>query len=348
MNEMTTDYRRGIADVTQEIREETGQFLRAALRIGRLLYEAKAMVAPGNWTKYIEEELPFSHSWANNYMKLYKEYGSDQTSLFGNSQAFMNLRPTQALALLAISPEDREEFVEAHDVESMSTRQLQQAVREELERTKADLKESEENLDKAYEKQIELEKQLEDAQTDMEDIREDLEELKNSARAAVQSEKTALEKVESLEKQLQKAKAAEAAVKEDLKKARENPEIPDAVMEQMRKEIEVDAAQRATEALQKQLTAAQEAADAATKAKEAAERSAREAEEKRVAAEKAAKMQNPDVAVFQHLYIQLQETWNKAVGAYQKVCQSDDGSSDNCYRALTAAIQKFQSDIAKY
>ena len=57
-------------------------------------------------------------------------------------------------------------------------------------------------------------------------------------------------------------------------------------------------------------------------------------------------MQNPDVAVFQTLYIQLQETWNRTVGAYQKVRQADEAAADSCRRALNAAISKFQSDIA--
>ena len=105
-------YQRGIAEVTQDIRRKTGEFLLTAIEIGRLLFEAKAMVEPGGWGKYIEEELPFSQSWANNYMKLYKEFGSDQTSLFGNSQTFLKLRPTQALELLALPPEDREAFIE--------------------------------------------------------------------------------------------------------------------------------------------------------------------------------------------------------------------------------------------
>ena len=112
-------------------------------------------------------------------------------------------------------------------------------------------------------------------------------------------------------------------------------------MEQMRQQVIADAAKSATEDLQKKLDAAQSAA-------QAAERSAQEAKEKLAAAEKAAKMQNPDVAVFQSLYIQLQETWNRAVGAYQKVQQTDDASATNCHRALTAMIQKFQGDIANH
>ena len=117
-------------------------------------------------------------------------------------------------------------------------------------------------------------------------------------------------------------------------------------MEQMRNEVAADAAKKATEDLQKQLAAAQEQAESATKAREKAEAATKEAQEKLAAAERAAKMQNPDVAVFQSLYIQLQETWNRAVGAYNKVQQADETSAANCKRALDAAIQKFQSDIA--
>ena len=140
MNEITvTEYRREIADVTRDIRIKTGQFLMEAIEIGRLLFEAKAMVEPGGWSKYIEEELPFSHSWANNYMKLYKELGSEQLTLFGNSQALMNLRPTHALELLSLPAESRDEFMENHDVENMSTRQLHQAVQAELRRSAASI-----------------------------------------------------------------------------------------------------------------------------------------------------------------------------------------------------------------
>ena len=102
MSEMIVpNYQRGIAEVTRDIRIKTGQFLMDAIEIGRLLFEAKSMVEPGGWMQYVAEELPFSHSWANNYMRLYKELGGEQISLFGNSQALANLSPTQALELLA-------------------------------------------------------------------------------------------------------------------------------------------------------------------------------------------------------------------------------------------------------
>lgn len=59
MSELTIT--RTVADVTRDIRIKTGQFLMDAIDIGRLLFEAKAMVPAGQWSKYIEEELPFSH-----------------------------------------------------------------------------------------------------------------------------------------------------------------------------------------------------------------------------------------------------------------------------------------------
>jgi hypothetical protein len=113
----------------------------------------------------------------------------------------------------------------------------------------------------------------------------------------------------------------------------------------MRQQVAADAAAKATEDLQKQLAAAKEQAEAAIKARHAAEEEARAAAEKLAASEKSAKMKNPDVAVFQSLYIQLQETWNRCVGAYNKVQQVDDSSAANCKKALDAAIAKFQSDI---
>ena len=331
MSDTITLSTRGLAEVTQEIREETGQFLRAALRIGRLLFEAKAMVEPGGWSKYIEENLPFSHSWANNYMKLYKEYGNDQTSLFGNSQAFVNLRPTQALALLSVPAEEREAFAEENDIENKSTRQIQQLIRE---RDKA-LQDKQSADDRLEDLQDDLARAQNSAETARQEAKDYLMRLERSEK----TEKHAISQVESLKKQLEKAKENEKKVKADLEKAKQNPEIPEAVMEQMRKEVEAKAAQEATTELQKQLDAAKAAAEEAIEAR-------KKVEDALATAEKADKMQNPEVAVFQAVFIQLQQAWNATTEAYQKVLQSNEASAENCRKALAAVLQKFQSDIA--
>lgn len=323
---MEVAYQRQIADVTRDIRIQTGQFLRTAIEIGRLLFEAKSMVEPGGWSKYIEEELPFSHSWANNYMKLYKEYGSDQTSLFGDSQAFMNLRPTQALELLALPAGEREAFAQENDVADMSTRQLRQAIKD-LEDTRKELQEAESDRDKAEESRLALEKDLEDARGDLEEAREAAKKAEKGKTNAEKSEQNALNLVEKMKKQLDDAQKKEQKAREDLKKARENPDIPESMMEQLRREAEADAAGKAAAEAQKQLAAAREELQAAISAREAAESAARDAQDKLVAAQKSEKLSNPDVMSINVLGQQLLSLWNTIQGHKKKAVAADPANA---------------------
>ena len=350
---------RDIETVTAEINIITEQtqrgLLSGAIEIGRRLVEAKSMVPHGEWGKYLEERVNYSQSSANNLMKLYQEYGDNQASLFDdfrNSQTFQNLTYTKALAMLALPAELRQTFAEEHDVEGMSTREVQGAVQEELEKLKAEKAQAEKKLDEACEHNDDLRQRLEEERAEKEGLQEqvdahgeELTKLQKEKEKAELSEQNALRLVEKLNKKVAAAEKAEQTAKAALKKAQENPEIPDAVMEEMRQQVAADAAAKATEDLQKQLAAAKAEAAAAARAKQEAEEAEQKTREKLAAAERAAKMQNPDVAVFQSLYIQLQETWNRCVGAYAKVKQGDDTSAANCKKAMAAAIAKFQSDI---
>lgn len=121
---------RSLEQVTQGILVLSAQTVANICQIGKLLTEAKIMVGHGGWEKYLEEKVSYSQSTANNFMRLYQEYGE-----FGpNLQTFGNLNPSQALALLALPEEKREEFAEAHDVESMSVRELKAQIAAEKER----------------------------------------------------------------------------------------------------------------------------------------------------------------------------------------------------------------------
>lgn len=351
---------RDIETVTAEINIITVQtqrgLLTGAIEIGRRLVEAKSMVPHGEWGKYLQERVNYSQSSANNLMKLYQEYGDNQASLFddfANSQTFQNLTYTKALAMLALPAEMRQSFAEEHDVENKSTREVQAEVQEELEKLKAEKEQAEKKLDEACEHNDDLRQRLEEERAEKEDLRDQVEadeeklsKLQKEKEKAELSEQNALRLVDKLNKKVAAAEKAEQTAKDALKQAQEHPEIPESLMEEMRRQVAADAAKQATEDLQKQLDAAKEQAEAAAKAKQTAESATKEMQEKLAAAERAAKMQNPDVAVFQSLYIQLQETWNRTVGAYNKVLQGDDTSAANCKRALEAAIQKFQSDIA--
>ena len=323
---MEVAYQRQISDVTRDIRIQTGQFLRTAIEIGRLLFEAKAMVEPGGWSKYIEEELPFSHSWANNYMKLYKEYGSDQTSLFGDSQAFMNLRPTQALELLALPTGEREAFVQENDVADMSTRQLRQAIKD-LEDARKELQEAENDRDNAEERRSALESELMAARGDFEGAREAAQKAEKEKSRAEMSEQNALNLVEKMKKKLADAQKKEQQAWEDLKKAREHPDIPESMMEQLRREAEADAAGKAAAEAQKQLAAAKEELQAAISAREAAESAARDVQDKLVAAQKSEKLSNPDVMSINVLGQQLLSIWNTIQGHRKKAVAADPANA---------------------
>lgn len=84
-----------------------------AIEIGERLLEAKDLVPHGEWGNWLKKNVNYSQSTANNFMRLYKEYGNDHGSLFTtltNSQTIMNLDVSKALALTVLPPEEREEF----------------------------------------------------------------------------------------------------------------------------------------------------------------------------------------------------------------------------------------------
>lgn len=121
---------RSLEQVTNGIRILTAQTAANMCQLGKLLIEAKAMVGHGGWKEYLEKEVSYSQSTANNFMRLYEAYGE-----FGpNPQTFGNLGASKALELLALPEGKREEFAETHDVESMSVRELKAQIAAEKER----------------------------------------------------------------------------------------------------------------------------------------------------------------------------------------------------------------------
>lgn len=328
---------RDIEMVTSDIhyaqRQGARQLLSNLIEIGRLLVEAKSMVSHGEWGKYLEERVNYSQSTANNYMKLYQEYGDNQESFFSsfsNSQAFGNLTYTQAIALLALPAEERQKFAEENDVADMSTRQLEQAIRERNEE-RAARERAEELAEKAKQDLIAQEKATAAEKDNVARLRDLQVKAKGEANAAN-------EKVEKLQKQLEKAMADKKAAEDALTKAKENPDIPEAVMESLRQQVAAEAAREATEKLQAEL-------DAANKAKETAERNAEQAEQKLVAAQKALQLSSPDAAVFKTLFEQVQKNFKCMLEALKNVQQSDPETGAKLRKAVKTLLDKLAGDI---
>lgn len=336
---------RDIQIVTVEInvlhRQAQEMALSYAIQIGQRLKEAKAMLPHGECGRWLETEVPFKPSTAQNFMRIFEEYGSNQTSLFGDakSQTIGNLPYTKALKLLAIGDVDeREAFIEENDVANMSTRELEKAIRERDEaRQEADLLKKRSEFQRVQiDKQFETENQLKKQLAELNAANVSSEELEAERAKVAAAEKAAADANAAL----QAAKDAEAKAKESAKKARadlkalkENPVIPDDTMAAIRKEAEEAAAKAAQDEVDKQVAEAKKRA-------EDAEKAAKEAAEALEQAKRQAASADPDTAVFKTYFSAVQEDFNRLHGVFLKIQQSDPGKADKLKTAMTALLQK--------
>ena len=238
--------------------------------------------------------------------------------------------------MLALPAELRQSFAEENDVESMSTREVQGAVQEQLEKLKAEKAQAEKKLDEACEHNDDLRQRLEEERAAKENLQEqvdahgeELSKLKKEKENAELSEKNALRLVEKLNKKLAAAEKAEQTAKEALKKAQEHPEIPDAVMEEMRQQVAADAAAKATEELRKQLAAAECAAREASAQKDIAEVQIEELEKQLQAA-------SPNMIRLGGYLEAMQEAWEKFVDVLRDI-QEEDPETASKLKANTKA-----------
>lgn len=119
-------------EINNLVQESRRILLINAIEIGRRLLEAKEMLNHGEWLNWLKESVHYSKSTAENLMNLYKEYGPkllSSTDDNPNSQALGNLTYTQAVLLLRLPEEEREEFILKNNVANMTYRQLNQAIK---------------------------------------------------------------------------------------------------------------------------------------------------------------------------------------------------------------------------
>lgn len=264
------------------LKHDTQQKERALLsnyiEMGRRLVEAKAQLPHGEWGAWLKKK-EYSQSTANNFMLLFREYGDEQQSLWGaqaKSQTFEKLTYSKALRLLAIPDEDeREKFAVENDVEHMSIRELNEALkaRNEAEDEARGLRQETERLREELTDQAKVyEAKLTSAGVEA-----------DQAKAAEQAAKEALEKQREKAQRLQdalseantSAQAAEgehARLMQELDELRNRPAEADTAA--------VEAARQATIA---EMT---EKVDKAKDAKEKAEEKRKAAEESLEAAQK--------------------------------------------------------------
>ena len=250
------------------------------IETGRKLCELKESVPYGEFGKWVKEA-GYSTTKANNLMRLYTEFGAAQGNLFGTDvedfQTYGKLQYSQAVALLEVPAEERAEFMATHNVEDMSVRELQKAIRErdEAKKAAADFEEDNKELAAKLRQKEARVKELEERPVDVA-VQVDeaaIQKAADEARAAADAAWSA--KVKEAEDKLAKAqekakKAAEKAKKaaEKAKSAEEDAGRASAAELDAAKKAEQDARAEADrlraelEAAKKEATASAVASDA--------------------------------------------------------------------------------------
>ena len=301
---------RTIEVITGELLDAKRAGGEAILTIGRCLIEAKDMLSHGEWLPWLTEKVEFSPRTAQNFMRLAREWS--------NTNALSDLGASKALALLALPPEERDQFMADHNVIDMSTRQLEQAIKERdearaaAEHAAAEQRAAEQARDK---------------------MAEDMKFLNIRLSGATEDREQAMQAVARLEAELAelKEKPVEVAVETVVDQAAVDKARADAIAE-----------------MQAKLDKAKEAQKKAEEQRQDAEVALAEARRKLEEQAKAEKMAviagDKELAQFEMLFMQGQELALKMQGYLIKARRKENQSAalgiEKAMRALAEKIQE--------
>ena len=140
------------------LKEQTAQNI---VEIGKRLIAVKDNLQHGEFSEWLKERVDISHRTANNFMKV--------ATTFSNSQAIANLGSTKLFLLAGLDEEDRQEVMKENNVEDMTTRQLEQAVREK--------KELKKRLDDEQEYSNKLQKSIQEKEQEIKDLQDKIDKI---------------------------------------------------------------------------------------------------------------------------------------------------------------------------
>ena len=374
-----------LAAEIRTIKSQTGRMvLNASIEVGRRLTEAKAKLPHGSWGEYLKNEVDYSPSQAQNLMRVFREYGSDQQSLFGGeakSQTFGRLTFSQALSLLVIpDEEERERFAIENDVEHMSVRELNEALkaRDEAEEKAVAAEDEARRLRQEAERlQEQLTGQAQVYEAKLTSAGVEADQAKAAAKAAQEALDKQRDKAQRLQDALseantsaQTAEEEHARLAQELEELRSRPaEADTAAVEAARQAAiaemteKVDKAKDAKKKAEEKRKAAEESLEAAQK--ELAELRAKEPEVReltqeekdaltaeavnKVKAESAERLQglekklaaaDPNVAEFKVRWNTWREDYQKMMEVLNRVAQTDEEQAAKLRNAVKAALEQ--------
>lgn len=114
------------------------------LQLGRVLSEARPMIPHGEFDNWCRQHAKMSRRTAEQYMQAYAEFGIDTK--------IAELGTSKIIKLLPMSEDERDKLLSENDVASMTTRQLDAAIREQREKLLAEARaEAQAEIDAAKE-----------------------------------------------------------------------------------------------------------------------------------------------------------------------------------------------------
>ena len=316
---------RDINTITSEIhyiQNDVQQYAaQGALKIGERLCEAKELLGHGEFLPWIKDEFGWTDRTAQKLMAVYREFGDSQKSLFGpeiNTKTYSDLPVSKLYLLISVPESEREDFVKENNVAEMSVREMEKLLREKKE-AEDESREAHAELNKLADKYAALsavaseqEKELKVAQAD---VSASIEAAKKEAAAEAEKARRTAEKAQkAAEAEAKKARDEAEAAKKDLQQLRDNPEIPQEVMDKLKAQF--------------------------GKAAEEAEARAREAEAK-------LKVSDPDVAMFKLHFDNLQKTAASMAQLITKMKLSGNADmADKLSRAACAVLERVKEELA--
>ena len=188
---------------------------RSCFEIGKRLEEAKASVPFGEWGTWLEQNVSYSVSTANDLMRIYREFGNEQIDMLTgkcDAEIFEGLSQSQMVALFGLPKAMRAEFVEEHREELESGDMSVRDMKAEIASLKAALEGKEDELRTYDSETMELSRRRKEAETRATEAETRASAAEAAKKAAEKREKELQIRIEAIRKEEQKA--AEERIRE--------------------------------------------------------------------------------------------------------------------------------------
>lgn len=330
MNEMTEKRTPELigAEIRMYVNAGRAITMLCGIEIGRRLVEAKEMLQHGEWLPWLQKETEFSERSAQNYMKVFREYGAMQLGLFGpetNTQTFADLPISKALALLSVPESDRIEFAEEVDAEHLSVRELEEKIRE-----------REEQLAGAENRARDAEKLREETYAQLEERNRQLSKVKDQVVELVKKNKELEARpVEVAVETVRDEKAIEEAVEKAAKDYEKT--VDDLNAKLLKAEKERDSLKKKAESVGSEADKKIEAAN------REAERIRAELEE----AKKQLKTSESDVVAFGIHFNSVQSEWSYLMAELRKAEKRDQSTGEKLREAVRQLLEYLKEEAGK-